>query len=290
MRCLANNSRGGSVVSETADPSHPFDQAMALEPLGGGRFKGRTSDAYWNFTGPFGGTTAAVLLNAAMLHEKRIGTPLALTANYCAPLAKGEFEIAVRELRTNRSTQHFSIELTQGGAGTTAFATCVFAERRPGFAHQPARVPEAPPPETVAPLPMRGMMEWLERYEFRFTHNAPQPPLPQPAAEPRDALTHVWVNDKPARALDFPSLAAIADSFFGRIFHVRGAFAPIGTVSMTTYFHADAADLAEVGTDPLLGVADASVFAKGYFDQKAELWSRAGKLIATSHQIVYFRG
>jgi acyl-CoA thioesterase len=277
-------------VSETADPSHPFDQAIALEPLGEGRFKGHTSDAYWNFTGPFGGTTAAVLLNAAMLHPKRIGTPLALTANYCAPLAKGAFEIHVREVRTNRSTQHWAIELTQGEAGTTAFATAVFAERRPGFAHQPARAPKAPPPETVAPLPMRGMMAWLERYEFRFTHNAPQPPLPEPAAEPRDALTHMWVNDKPARALDFPSLAAIADSFFGRIFHVRQAFVPIGTVSITTYFHADAQDLAAVGSAPLLGVADASVFAKGYFDQKAELWSRAGQLIATSHQIVYFRG
>ena len=39
----------------------------------------------------------------------------------------------------------------------------------------------------------------------------------------------------------------------------------------------------------LLGVADAGVFNKGYFDQKAELWSRAGQLLATSHQIVYFR-
>jgi acyl-CoA thioesterase len=277
-------------VSETADPSHPFDQAMALEPLGEGRFAGRTSDAYWNFTGPFGGTTAAVLLNAAMLHEKRIGTPLSLTVNYCAPLAKGAFQIHVREVRTNRSTQHWAIELIQGEAGTTAFATAVFAARRESFAHQPAHMPKAPPPETVAPLPMRGMMAWLERYEFRFTRNAPQPPLPEPAAEPRDALTHVWVNDRPSRALDFPSLAAISDSFFGRIFHVRGAFVPIGTVSMTTYFHADAAEVAAVGSEPLLGVADASVFNKGYFDQKAELWSRAGRLLATSHQIVYFRG
>jgi acyl-CoA thioesterase len=276
-------------VSETTASVHPLDQAIALEPAGDGRFAGSTSDAYWNFTGPFGGTTAATLLNAVMLHPKRLGSPLALTVNYCAPLAKGAFEIQVRELRTNRSTQHWSMELTQGAAGTTAFATAVFAERRESYAHQSARPPEAPPPEALTPLPMRGMMAWLQRYEFRFAHNAPQPPLPAPAKEPGEALTHVWVNDNPARPLDFLSLAALADTFFGRIFHVLQAFVPIGTVSITTYFHADAQDLAAVGTAPLLGVADASTFHKGYFDQKAELWSRSGRLLATSHQIVYFR-
>ena len=133
-------------MSDTADPSHPFDKAVALEPAGDGRFAGRTSDAYWNFTGPFGGTTAATLLNAAMLHPRRIGTPLSLTVNYCAPLAQGPFQIEVREVRTNRSTQHWSMDLVQGEAGTTAFATAVFAKRRATWAHQPARAPQVPPP------------------------------------------------------------------------------------------------------------------------------------------------
>ena len=43
---------------------HLFDQAIALEPLGGGVFRGHTSERYWNFVSPFGGITAAVLLNA----------------------------------------------------------------------------------------------------------------------------------------------------------------------------------------------------------------------------------
>src|SRR5262249_55918914 len=157
-----------------------------------------------------GGTTAATLLNAAMLHEKRLGSPLALTVNYCAPLAKGEFQILAREIRTNRSTQHWSMELTQREAGTTAFATAVFAERRESWAHQSARMPDAPPPETLTPLPMQGLMAWLQRYEFRFVRNAPRPLSATPAKEPGEALTHVWVNDSPVRPLDFLSLAALA--------------------------------------------------------------------------------
>lgn len=269
--------------------THPFDRATALEAAGDGIFAGRTSDEYWNFTGPFGGATAATLLRAVVEHPRRIGTPLAFTVNFCAPVAKGDLQVAVREVRTNRSTQHWSMELSQADAGVTATATAVFAARRETWSHQSVRPPEAPAPETLTPLPMRGMMAWLQHYEFRFTHNTPKRFEAMPNAEPASALSHVWINDAPVRPLDFLSLTAYADTFFGRIFHVRGTMALIGTVSMTTYFHADAADLAAVGASPLLGVADAKTFNKGYSDQIAELWSRDGRLLATSQQIVYFR-
>ena len=44
-----------------------------------------------------------------------------------------------------------------------------------------------------------------------------------------------------------------------------------------------------VGSDPILGIADAKTYGKGYFDQGAELWSQAGVLLATSHQMVYYK-
>jgi len=37
-----------------------------------------------------------------------------------------------------------------------------------------------------------------------------------------------------------------------------------------------------------LGVGDAKIFHKNYADQTGELWSPAGRLLATSHQIAYF--
>ena len=218
-----------------------------------------------------------------------VGTPLALTVNYCAPVAKGAFTIRVREIRSNRSTQHWYAELAQSGAGITATATAAFAVRRETWSHFPAEPPPVAAPETLPPLPMTGMMEWLQRYEFRFANGKPSRLGSTPSTEPVSALSHVWVNDAPPRPLDFQSLTALSDTFFGRIFHVRRAMIPIGTVSMTTYFHVDADDLAAHGSGPLLGVADAKVFAKGYFDQAAELWSRSRRLLATSHQIVYYR-
>jgi Thioesterase-like superfamily len=91
------------------------------------------------------------------------------------------------------------------------------------------------------------------------------------------------------RILTIPVAAGFADTFFGRIFHVRGAMFPIGTLSMTTYFHADADDLAAVGVAPVFSTADSRIFTKGFSGQTGDLWSRDGRLLATSHQIVYFR-
>jgi hypothetical protein len=91
------------------------------------------------------------------------------------------------------------------------------------------------------------------------------------------------------RALDFLSLLAMSDAFFGRIFQVIGRIPPFGTVSMTTYFHAGADELAANGTAPLAAVADARVFHRSFCDQNAELYGAGGGLLATSAQIAYFR-
>lgn len=287
----ALNADGNPAVTETAASPHAFDAATRLEADGEGVRRGATSDDYWNFTGPFGGTTAATLLRAVLEHGKRAGHPISLTVNYCAPIARGAFQIALREIRTNRSTQHWYAELSQPQAGVAGNATIVCAARRPTWAHQAAKMPAAPAPETLPVLPTQGMMAWLQRYQFRFALGAPVRPgsNPGPSAEPKSALTHMWVNDWPARPLDFLALAAMCDVSFARIFLVRAAMVPIGTVSMTVYFHADADEVAAQGTEPVLAVSDAKVFEKGYFDQTAEIWSRAGRLLASSQQIVYYR-
>jgi acyl-CoA thioesterase len=101
--------------------------------------------------------------------------------------------------------------------------------------------------------------------------------------------TQLWLRDNPPRPLDFASLTALADVFFPRIWRRRATLVPIGTVSMTVYFHADAALLAATGTGYLLGQAQAQAFRNGYFDQTAQLWNEAGDLLATTHQVVYYK-
>jgi acyl-CoA thioesterase len=134
-----------------------FDAAMRLFAADS-RWRGRTSPDYWGLVSPFGGFTAATMLRALTEHPQRAGDPVALTVNFCAPIAEGDFDLDVRL-----------------------------------------------------------------------------------------------------------------------------------TVTITTYFHADAADLASENTTRLLAVADASRFHKSYSDQAGRLWSPSGRLLATTTQVMFFK-
>ncbi|WP_433685877.1 hypothetical protein [Nocardia sp. CA-119907] len=68
-----------------------------------------------------------------------------------------------------------------------------------------------------------------------------------------------------------------------------GRVVPAGTITLTVYFHADTDRLAAQFEHPLLATARSQHFGKGFFDQAAELWAHDGGLLATSHQLVYFK-
>lgn len=265
--------------------THPFDIATRLEPIGEGKWLARTSDAYWNMVGPFGGLVAALLFKSAYADPGRQGEPVALTVNFCAAVTKGEMRITARPARTNRSTQHWTMEMLQGDE-CVATATAMFGARPDTFAHHPAVMPDATSFEALPRFPAPGL-GWIERYDLRFTEG--NAGWTGGGEEPADSHSLLWIASDPPRPLDFIGLVALCDIFFGRIIHVRQRMVPFGTVSMTAYFHATEANLASQGAAPVLGQADARIFDRGFHDQSAELWGSDGRLLATSRQLVYYR-
>lgn len=278
---------------------HPFDEALALEPIPAtaaehGReaahhWRGNTHAAYANMVGPFGGVSAAQALRAVLLHPGRLGEPVSLTVNFAAALADGAFRVEARPVRTNRSTQHWLITVSQTDAqGVDAVvltATAVTAARRTTWSASDTAAPDVPAPDAL-PRASRRAVAWLQRYDMRPC--AGEMPVEWNGAE-ADSLTQLWMRDDPPRPLDFCSLTAMADVFYPRVWRRRARMTPVGTVSMTVYFHAGAAELAATGEGYLLGQARAQSFFNGFFDQSAELWNPAGLLLATTHQIVYFK-
>jgi acyl-CoA thioesterase len=266
---------------------HPFDTACALTRAGDGRFCGNAPLAYWNMAGPFGGTTAAVLLRAALFDQPDGVEPVALTVNYCAALSKGAFTIEAGIARSGKSVRHVSVQMQQGDA-IVATASVVLALRRDTWSHQVASMPEVPPPDAVAPMPTDGRLPWLQRYEFRFVSGEWRPQATSYATL-HSAHSTLWVADSPPRALDYLSLTALCDVFFVRAFHVRGTLVPAGTVTMTVHFHASAAEIAVQGRAPVLGTVDAHTFTRNFGDQIAQIWSSQGRLLATTTQMTWFR-
>lgn len=264
---------------------HPFDAAIALQPQGDGSWHGRTSPAYANMIGPYGGITAAQCLQAVLQHPQRLGEPVALTVNFAAALADGPFVVRPRAARTNRSTQHWIVEMLQDDA-VVVTATAVTAVRRETWSGHEARMPAVGRPQDT-PRTERHGVEWLKRYEMRFIEG--RIPSQWDGATRDDSLTRLWVRDEPPRPLDFASLTALADVFFPRVWLRRASLTPLGTVSITVYYHADAGQLAAAGPGHLLLQAQGQGFGGGYFDHAGQLWDESGTLLATTHQVVYYK-
>jgi acyl-CoA thioesterase len=262
---------------------HLFDDATKVT-AGDSRWQGQTSEDYWAFVGPFGGCTAATILRALMEHPQAAGDPVAMTVNYCAPITQGAFDLDVRLVKANRSSQHWSVELSQDGGEVSTLATAVFAERRPSWSHQQAKYLGAKAYEETLPFP-HVAAPWVKQYDFRFVEGEPK----RGGTGAVETYSKLWIGDRVPRRIDALSLMAISDSFFARIFHAKRELVPFGTVSLTTYFHADAADLEAEDITRVLGIADAKIFHKSYGDMHGELWSPGGRLLATSTQIAYFK-
>lgn len=268
-------------MTDTTD-RHLFDDALELETLSPGVYLGRTSAAYNNMVGPFGGLTAATFVRAIERHPDHLGAPVSLTINFAGPVTEGEFEISTRAVRTNRSNQHWYLELSQDGAVATT-ATAVFGTRRATWNDTEASPPSVPAPSEVEAGGFPDFIAWARNYEMRFTAGALND------EESTDSTTSLWVRDTPSRALDFASLTSMCDIFYPRIFQRRGKYVPAGTISLTIHYFATAEDLATQADSYVLAHAHSRRFNQGYFDQSAELWGSDETLLATSHQVVYYK-
>jgi acyl-CoA thioesterase len=265
--------------------AHVFDDAVALVPAGEHQWRGRTSAEYGNFIGPYGGVTAAQMLQAVLQHPQLLGEPVAFTINYASAVADGEFTIDARPARSNRSTQHWIVQMLQDGQAVTT-ATVMTAVRRETWSLVEAAMPSVPAPADVTREPLRGV-RWIQHYERRFVEG--DVPGAWDGSDHGHSRTRVWLRDHPQRPLDFASLTAMADNFFPRIWLRRATQVPLGTVTMTVYFHADAAVLRATGTGHVLGQAQGQGFRNGYLDQSGLLWNEKGELLATTHQLMYFK-
>lgn len=266
---------------------HPFDDAIALDPKGDGRWEGRTTAPYRNMVGPFGGVVAALFVNAVMQDPRFMGQPVSQTVNFCGGIEDGAMEITTKLARSGKYLQHWTVALLQNG-DIRATGTLVTGERGDVFSHQTQTAPVAPPAQDVErtatdlfPLPFLG------QYNFRFlTGGFGDGGTPE---APASADSLMWISDAEPRPLDFLSLAAMADSFYLRLIKVRGGLGRMGTVSLTTHFLATPDELFAQKDAPILAHADAHRFHGQIHDQQSSLWSTDGKVLATGNQIAWYK-
>ncbi len=263
--------------------AHLFDQALALARVKTtdhrAAYEGQVHPSFRNINDPYGGWSAAVLARAILDTCDPELELVSLTTDYLSVPSGGRLQIDVDCDRSGRRTEFWRAVLT-GRADTSPAnrAIAILARRRDTLEWTEGSSPDVPPPEDCHTIDLP--MAWSRVIEIRPTVDLPIN---------RDANFSAWVRFTPGRELDSVALVALADTPMPRLFQVIGRQEPVATVSMTVYLHATSADYAAVGDDYLLVDTRGARGGRGFYDQHATIWSRDGRLLVTTLQIVWYR-
>jgi len=264
--------------------THIFDEAITLVDDSDCQIN-TIHPAYQNMIGPFGGITAATLLQSVLQQQEVKGSPVSLTVNYLGPIKESSITVRSKLVRENRSNQHWTVEALCC-VETVLTATLVFANRIDSWASTEIAMPKVPHYTELESLSTEFLPPWTHQYDMRFVHGNPM--VDADPNIPSSETLH-WISDRPERHIDFTSLCAISDSFFPRLFIHTREMVPFGTVTFTVYFHVTQDELNKLSHTWVLGHARASKFHGSYFDQSGEIWGENGNLLATTSQLSYYK-
>lgn len=269
---------------------HPFRAATTWSRTGEGRYEGAFDERWYQGKGAYGGVVAGGL---ARCLEDTVADPRrrlrSFTVHFCAPALAGPVVVETRVERTGSLVTHTSARALQGGAAV-AVATATFAApRRPAgderIRFADARVPEAPGPDEVAPFEGSPLMPtFTQFFEYRFAVGH------APFSGGDEAVIGGWLRPKEPLALDAALAVALLDAFPPAVLARVDGPAPAASVDMTTHFYADLPLPAERAAEPLLVVARSRWAQEGYAEERAELFTADGALVAECSQLVAVLG
>ena len=261
-----------------ADDGHSFDLATAV--AGGPERWTAMVDEGWTVAGrPNGGYLLALVTRAA-LEAAGQPHPLAVSAHFLSPCDPGPAELEVRRLRAGRSLSTARVTLVQeGSARLEALVTAgrIDPDAAPGWRRGsgPAGLP---PVEDCLParpeLPGGVRANLLDHLDLRIDPATAGWVAGRPGARME---MRGWVRFADGRAADPLALLQVVDALPPTSFDLGlASWAP--TVELTVYLRG----LPAPGW--LACVVRGQLWQGGWFDEEAEVWDPAGRLVAQSRQ------
>ena len=262
-----------------ADDGHSFDLATAVAG-GPERWRARVDEG-WTVAGrPNGGYLLALATRAA-LEATGQPHPLAVSAHFLSPSDPGPAELEVRRLRAGRSLSTARVTLVQEGiARLEALVTAgrIDPDAAPGW-RRGSRPAGLPPVEDCLPawpeLPGGVRANLLDHLDLRIDPAT----AGWVAGRPGGRLEmRGWVRFADCRAADPLALLQVVDALPPTSFDLGlASWAP--TVELTVYLRG----LPAPGW--LACVVRGQLWQGGWFDEEAEVWDSAGRLVAQSRQL-----
>ncbi|RLV50819.1 thioesterase family protein [Nocardioides mangrovicus] len=258
----------------TVQPDPEFDRAIAVTSTSEGRYAGELSGGFVVGGGVNGGYVLAVLGAAVRQAAGEHPDPFSVSAHYLSASRPGRCEVAVEPLRTGRGTSTYSATLSQDGqARVTALATYGDLGRLSDDVRTTAEPPVLPPREeciandTAPPgmeIPLLGRSEMLVSPDFR-----------RPSGRGEVAA---WFRLREGREPDPLALLFAVDALPPATFDL-GFYGWAPTVSLAVHVRARPA-----AGWLRLRHATRNV-AGGWFEEDAEVWDSAGRLVAQARQL-----
>ncbi len=278
-----------------------FDRAIAVEPLGNGRY-GAASHPNWDalFT-THGGVLAAIAVQAfeAEMNPDAALQIRSLTCHFYRPPEHGEFEVRVESMRTGKRVNFSKLEMVQGGS---PFVSALAVHTTRG---QPNMIEFQPtPPRTAAP-PARDA-ETVPYHEYRHdggkwihygeqaprflqqVHGAPQigdgPFMGPEEVGPAGTTNGGWVQPVEPRPVDAPLLAFYADLFWPSVFQAMRTPAIAPTLDFTVHFRVEL-PAAGLPDQPLLIHNTTTASLDCVSDSDSRIYDAEGNLLAQARQL-----
>lgn len=262
-----------------------LETALKLEAAGHGLWRGRADPAYEAMVGTYGGLTAALLLKAVMSEPSVQGAPSALNVNFVRAVSPGrDVVVSTNSLGGSRSIQNWSAHLSLAGStDVCATVSVVTSTRRESDGFVQPKMPDVPPPDDLDLFHPPGS----------FGQQSPVRVALGAAFDTGSQLgqTHsaAWVREVSGRAIDAIQVAYLCDNYAPRAFYLGKGPRPSATIAYSVYFVATADELADVGDDYTLLEAIGTRAEQSIVGSRVNLWTRSGRLLATSEQLCWFK-
>jgi acyl-CoA thioesterase len=255
-----------------------FDAAMAL--TGDGPDFETVLDGRWDGHEGANGGFLLALATRAVGAVLPFPDPLVVSGFYLRPGSPGQAEIRTEVIRAGRTTAFGQASLCRDGKevlrATAAYTDLAAAAARGGQSYAHVQPPDLPPPgqcqvlDRVANPPIT----FSERIEYRVTELPGWVTRTPPSGNP---VYQGWMRFADGREPDLLSLPLFVDA-------VAPAALELGvrrmtTVELTVYLRARPAP------GWLAYRTQTRYLADGYFEEDAELWDCAGRLVAQSRQL-----
>lgn len=278
-------------AAQRADQNLDFAAATAVRPSGAGRFAA-TIDPAWGSRGRPNGGYLMVIAARAALAAAGAPHPLAVTASFLRAPDAGETEIVVDVLKPGRQATHVRATVIQHGQAV--LDSLIVVGETPADPADPdsgpswARIPDPPPAafEDCIPSPPSAPGRWnslLERIDFRYDPEAAPRRLPEDALTSGadgalDARIRARLQLRDGSEPDALTVLMFAD-ILPPTLHNLGMRGWSPTIQMSNY-------LRGIPAPGPLGVSSATrMLAGGWFDEVAEVYDSANRLVAQSHQL-----